>query len=138
MEDIMYIQGFQSITKRDVATAVLTLGAIGGIAFAPEMVGIFAKEEAVSKLGIRILRCECLAFPFMGYTTLAGMFLQNIGQFGRAAAVTSLRQGILFVPLLGLLSLLAGMNGIILAQPIADALAFPIALMIGTGQMKKL
>lgn len=120
-----------------VSTAVLTAAAVGAAAFAPGLVGIFAKEEAVRMLGVRILRYECLALPFMGYTTLAGMFLQNIGQFGRAAAVTTLRQGSLFIPLLVSLSLLMGLHGIVLAQPVADFLAFPIALVITVGQMKK-
>lgn len=120
-----------------VSTAVLSAAAIGAAAFAPALVGIFAKEEAVCMLGVRILRCECLALPFMGYTTLAGMLLQNIGQFKRAAAVTTLRQGSLFIPLLVSLSLLMGLNGIVLAQPAADLLAFPIAIMITAGQMKK-
>lgn len=119
------------------ATAVLTAVAAGAAAFAPGLVGIFAKEEAVRMLGVEILRCECLALPFMGYTTLAGMLLQNIGQFGRAAAVTTLRQGSLFFPLLAVFSLCMGLHGIVLAQPAADILAFPIAFVITAGQMKK-
>ena len=119
-----------------VATVVLTLGAACGIIFAPLMVGVFAKEESVCLLGIKILRYECFAFPMMGYTTVAGMFLQNIGRFGRAAMVTSLRQGILFIPLLILLPRLAGLKGVILVQPIADFLAFPIAFMFTTRQLK--
>ena len=119
-----------------VATVVLTLGAACGIIFAPFMVGVFAKEESVCLLGTKILRYECLAFPMMGYTTVAGMFLQNIGRFGKAAMVTSLRQGILFIPLLMLLPRLAGLKGVILVQPIADFLAFPIAFMLATRQLK--
>lgn len=121
-----------------VTTLVLTLGAVCGSLFAPQLVGIFEQEEAVYAMGIRILHCECLAFPLIGYTTMAGMFLQNIGQFGRASAVTSLRQGLLFIPLLMLASRLSGIDGIILVQPLADVLAFPIALILAAGQLKKM
>ncbi len=119
-----------------VSTVVLIVLAAGTAAFAPKLVALFAKEKAVCMLGTRILRWECAALPFMGYTTIAGMFLQNIGQFGKAAAVTSLRQGILFIPLLILLPKVMGLEGLIGAQPLADLLAFPIAVIIGTGQMK--
>lgn len=113
-----------------ISTILLTLTAISAAVFAPELVGAFSDQETVCTMGIKILRYECLAFPFMGYTTLAGMFLQNIGQFPKAATVTSLRQGILFIPLLVIFPRFWELTGIMLVQPAADLLAFPIALMI--------
>lgn len=121
-----------------VSTIMLLIAAMGAAVFAPKLVNIFAEEKAVCTLGARILRWECVALPFMGYTTLAGMFLQNVGQFGRAAIVTSLRQGILFIPILIILPRFLGLEGVIAAQPLADLLAFPIAVIIGTRQMKRL
>ena len=129
-------RGFYFCVK--ISTIALMIAEIGAVAFAPELVGVFTGEEAVCILGTRILRYECVVLPFMGYTTLAGMFLQNIGQFGRASTVTSLRQGILFMPLLLTLPQFMGLTGIILVQPTADLLAFPIALVIGERQIKSL
>lgn len=128
-------RGFRFCVK--IATITLSMmGLVVGI-FAPGLVGIFGREASVCRLGIRILRLECMALPFMGYTTLAGMLLQNIGQFGKAAVVTSLRQGILFLPLIAILPSLFGMTGVMLVQPLADLLAFPVALVIGEKQIKK-
>ena len=121
-----------------VSTIVLTTLAIGAVIFAPGLFFLFAKEKAVCMVGTKILRWECVALPFMGYTTIAGMFLQNVGQFGKAATVTSLRQGILFIPLLLILPVFMGIDGVIAAQPVADLLAFPIAVIIGEKQMKRL
>lgn len=121
-----------------VSTIMLLIAAMGAAVFAPKLVNIFAEEKAVCTLGVRILRWECVVLPFMGYTTLAGMFLQNVGQFGRAAIVTSLRQGILFIPILIILPRFLGLEGVIAAQPLADLLAFPISVIIGTRQMKRL
>lgn len=121
-----------------VSTIVLLIVAAGTAVFAPELVHIFTKEEAVCSLGIKILRWQCVAIPFMGYTTIVGMFLQNIGQFGKAAVVTSLRQGILFLPFLIVLPVFLGMEGVVAAQPLADLFAFPVAFLIGTRQMKNL
>lgn len=121
-----------------VSTLVLIILAFGTAVFAPRLVDLFVEEKAACMLGTQILRWECVALPFMGYTTLAGMFLQNIGQFGKAAAVTSLRQGLLFIPLLIVLPRFLGIEGVIGAQPLADLFAFPIAVIIGTRQMKRL
>ena len=121
-----------------ISTIVLIILAIGAAIFAPGLVHLFAKEKAVCMVGAKILRWECVALPFMGYTTIAGMFLQNVGQLGKAAAVTSLRQGILFIPLLFILPAFIEIDGLITAQPLADLLAFPIAVLIGGKQMKRL
>lgn len=51
-------------------------------------------------MGVRILRYQCISAPFLGYYTIVGMLLQNIGKFFQATLVTVARQGLFFMPLL--------------------------------------
>ena len=56
------------------------------------------------------------------------MLFQSIGQNRTATLLSSLRSGLLFIPALLILSTAFGLTGVQMAQPVADALAFFIAL----------
>ena len=119
-------KGFEFCVK--VTTCILLL--IAGIGFlnAEVLVNVFTDDKIVIENGLKILRFSCIAIPFMGYTTMKGMLLQNIGKFGKATLVTSLRQGILFPVFVLALPLLWGIEGVMWAQPIADIAAFCVVL----------
>ena len=113
----------------DSSYALVMMGII--LPFAPELLGIFSKEEAVLKIGIKILRIQSISFPILGWVIVSGMFLQNIGRFKRATLVSAARQGICFFPLAAILPYFFVLWGIALIQPLADIGTFLIALPLG-------
>lgn len=113
----------------DSLYALVMMGII--LPFAPELLGIFSKQETVLKIGIKILRIQSISFPILGWVIVSGMFLQNIGRFKRATLVSAARQGICFFPLAAILPYFFGLWGIALIQPSADIGTFLIALPLG-------
>lgn len=97
--------------------------------FATPVVELFRKDDAVlTAIATRVLRYSCISLPFLGWYTMTTMFLQNIRKTVSATLVATARQGILFLPLLYILQALLGLDGVELAQPMADILSFAIAV----------
>lgn len=106
--------------------------------FSRGLMGCFTEQEDVIDAGVRILRSQCISVPFLGYYTIVGMLLQNIGRFFHATLVTVARQGIFFIPALLILFFLMGERGVIIAQPVADICAFLLTLPLGIKAMSTL
>jgi len=67
-----------------------------------------------------------LLFPFIGFQVIGAGFFQSIGK-ARPSIILSLSRQVLFlIPLILLLPLIMGINGIWIAFPIADFLAITI------------
>lgn len=105
--------------------------------FARPILYAFLPEEQTCALGTTFLRIACLAVPFNAVNFFAGFTLQAIGHGGTSTALTICRQGALNIPLMFLLERALGMNGIVLAQPIAEMVMLPIFLVIYAQVMKR-
>lgn len=92
------------------------------------IVSLFTTDLQTVKLGVLILKYQCISIPIMGWIIMSGMFLQNIGLLKKATIVSAARQGILFIPLAIILKYLFGIYGIMLVQPLADIGTFLISL----------
>lgn len=90
----------------------------------PMVIQIFQDSPLVIEIGTRALQLQCLALFFQPLGTMTEMQLQMAGRKVGAALLSSLRSGLLFIPLLLILSHTRGLNGIQEAQPIANILAF--------------
>ncbi len=116
------------------STGILTVAAIGGFVFAPQLIALFSDDPAVIPIGTVSLRLQCLGLPFMGFYTSGNMMLQTVGCVGRASFLSMARQGIFFIPLVlflpWLFSVLAvsPLLGVQLAQPLADILSFVVSV----------
>lgn len=105
----------------------LTCAIIFLLPFSSMVMNLFTNNFEIITTGKIILRIQCITVLFLGYYTMAGMFLQNTGKFVSAAVVTSSRQ-IFYIPLLLLLPGILGLQGIILAQALADLAAFVLCI----------
>ena len=113
-----------------IGTVFLTAASVLLYLFARPLTGIFTTDEAVLAAGCAILRYQCFALPLLGYYAVSSMYMQNIGKYGRALIISVSRQGFCFIPLVLLLPRLWGVTGLYLAQPLADALSFVIAIAV--------
>lgn len=85
--------------------------------------GAFLNNPEVAVLGGRMIFAGCLSGPVFGLFYLSTTFLQATERAALATVTSLLRQGIVLIPLLLLLNTLAGLDGIIYAQSIADYVA---------------
>lgn len=114
-----------------VKVAFVFLVIAGAIAFlfAPEVILLFTKKDPeVLEIGVLALRLQCIVLPLNSFITLANMMLQTMGRAVPATVVAMARQFLCFLPVLFIAVPLLGLLGIQLTQPLADLLAFGIAV----------
>lgn len=112
-----------------VATGFLLVISAAGIAFAPQVVALFrAEDAALVSIGAATLRWQCAAFPLVGLFTATGMLFQNIRMTGPATLFSVTRNGLFFLPAILLLPIWFGLQGVQMAQGVADMLTFLLAV----------
>lgn len=112
-----------------VGTGFLLFISALGFAFAPQIVALFRAEDPVLvSIGATTLRWQCAAFPLVGLFTATGMLFQNIRMTGPATLLSICRNGLFFLPALLLLPLWLGLQGVQMAQAVADALTFILSV----------
>lgn len=112
-----------------VGTAFLLVISAVGIVFAPQVVALFRAEDPVLiEIGAVTLRWQCAAFPLVALFTATGMLFQNIRMTGPATLLSICRNGLFFLPAILLLPLWLGMQGVQMAQAVADVLTFLLSI----------
>ena len=66
------------------------------------------------------------------------MLFQSIGKSGRAILLASMRSGLIFIPVIIVLSGIFGAFGIQIAQSVSDVISFPAAVPIVLVFLKRL
>lgn len=112
--------------------------AVVGIFISGNLVGIFRDDPQVIQIGTVALRFQLAALFFQPLTIFASMLFQSIGENRSATFLSMLRSGLLFVPLIIVLSKIMGLLGIQMAQTLADVIAFVITLPLTIRFLKKL
>lgn len=126
-------EGFYFCIKAGVI--FLTICAIIGYAFAPEIVSWFRKDDSlVIEIGASALRWQLITLPIGTWVILCNMMLQTIRIPGRALILSSARQGLFFIPLILILPHFLGLQGVEMCQAVSDfcsfLLAFPLTVPI--------
>ncbi|MBU1976065.1 MAG: MATE family efflux transporter [Nanoarchaeota archaeon] len=106
------------------------------IIFARQIFGVFSNDSALIDMGVRATRIIALLFPVIGYHIVAGSVYQSLGKAKPAFILSILRQVILLVPFVLLLPLFFGLDGIWIAYPVSDGLAFVITWLMLRRQMR--
>ena len=113
------------------ATVLLIIVSIVLYLNAPALIKVFRDDPDVVRIGAQALRYQIMAMPFLGWVIVANMFLQNIRKVVPASIVAMARQGIVFLPLLFILSHYFELTGLELTQPISDIITFAISIPFG-------
>ena len=109
------------------ATAVTTFGFLVGILIPDLVVAIFTSDAELIELSARGLRVTVLFFPIIGFQMVAANFFQSIGMAGKAIFLSLSRQLLILLPLLLILPLFYGVDGVWYSMPVSDFLASLIA-----------
>lgn len=139
-------QGFQPISafnygagiKRRVKEAfkkglfgsvmMLFIAGVPTYIFAPELVGFMRNDPDVILIGTRALRLLCIAQMSIPLSMMIEMGFQSTGQKMLASVSSSLRSGIIFIPVLWVMAKTRGLSGIQEAQPLSFVITFFICL----------
>ena len=95
--------------------------------FAEPLVRVFINEPATVALGTDFLRIMCLAVPLMIYSFQMSFTFQAMGMGRQSLFLSSLRQGLVNIPLLFLMNMWFGLYGIVWTQLISDSLTAVIS-----------
>ncbi len=98
-----------------------------GLLFSNNLIGLFRDDPMVIQIGTLSLKLQLLALFFHPLTICSNMLFQSIGENKKATFLSMLRSGILFLPILMILTHFFGLFGVQSAQAIADVLAFFIS-----------
>ncbi len=109
------------------STGMMAVMAVIGFVFSEPIIRIFRNDPDVITVGIPALRMQCAALLFMPLCLSGNMLFQSIGKSGRAILLSSIRSGLLFIPVLLITSRLFGIPGIQMSQALADTLSGLIA-----------
>ena len=106
-----------------LAMVMTTLCFIFGMFFPKTAVSIFTHDKELVELSAKALRINVLVFPIVGFQMIATNFFQSLGMVKKSVFLSLSRQILFLLPLLYLLPLWFGANGVWMSFPISDALA---------------
>ena len=98
--------------------------------FAEPIVRIFINESATVDMTTNFLRIMCLAVPLMITNFQMSFTFQAMGMGKESLLLSSLRQGLINIPLLFLMKYLFGLYGIVWTQLVSDVLTTVISFIV--------
>lgn len=96
--------------------------------FTEQILKVFIDSPEVVEQGIIVLRALMVSSPVIGIMFIFNFTFQSMGRAIPSLMLAVSRQGFVFFPLILLFRAMFGLQGIVLAQPIADLIAIFIAI----------
>lgn len=117
----------------------LLIIAVPAFYFSEDIVAIFRGNNPIAlEIGKRAMRLQILTFPVMSWVVMSNMMLQTMGRVVSATVLAIARNGLTFLPAVLLLPLILGLEGVLLAQSVADVLALLISIPITLRVLREL
>lgn len=117
-------------------TIIAMIGFLAVEFFPETIIRMFNNEASVVTLGTKAIRIWFICLPVLGMQIMAANYFQCIGKIKIASILNLLRQVIILIPIILILSSLIGLDGIFIAVPIADFSAFIITLVLFIKSLK--
>lgn len=119
-------------------TIIAVIGFLAVEIFPETIIKMFNSEKDVVALGTKAIRIWFICLPLLGAQIMMANYFQCIGKIKVASVLNLLRQVIILIPMILLLSTVIGLDGIFMAVPIADFTAFVITIYLFMKAIKKL
>ena len=120
-----------------LATVVVSLATFISVVFPRQAAGLFTHDEALLTMAAHDLRVmNCLMF-IVGFHMITTNLFQCLGMVGKSIFLSLIRQLIYLVPLMYLLPLLMGGEGVWWSIPVSDLLSFITALLMRASLLRK-
>ncbi|MDE6149639.1 MAG: MATE family efflux transporter [Ruminococcus sp.] len=109
------------------------------ILFPSQIIAQFTKNDLqMIEIGAKSLRANGISFMLFGFHTVYSSLFLALGKVRQGFILGACRQGICFVPVILLLPMVWGLNGILYVQPIGDVLSAIITVFMAIPLHKKL
>lgn len=112
------------------ATCVTTSGFLVAELVPGPCVRLFTTDATLIDLSVRGLRIIMFTFPIVGYQMVITNFFQSIGKAGVSIFLSLSRQMLFLLPLLFVLPMRYGADGVWYSMPVSDAIAAAVTLAI--------
>lgn len=99
--------------------------------------GLFTSEQELLELGSRALRIMVVMFPLLGLHNIASVYFQAVGKGLPSLFLSLLREVMLFIPLVIVLSGYLGLEGVWISRPLSDFLAFVVTGILVVWELKE-
>lgn len=150
------VQGFQPIAgynygakhygrvKQSLKTATFTALAVSlvGYAFmmlAPRLaIGMFTSDETLLASSARVLRIMVLFIPFAAVQITGSTYFQAVGKGTQSLLLGLSRQFILLIPIVVVLPMFIGVDGVWMAFPIADSVSTALTVTLLSREIRRL
>ena len=109
------------------ATLIALLIFILIFTFTDTLVGVFTSDEELIALSVPAMRKSFLATPLLAFSLIGSAYFQAIGKPKPALLLALSKQGIFLIPLVFLMPIFFGLEGIWFAFPLADTGAAAIS-----------
>ncbi len=121
-----------------LSTAIATF--FGALYFTwPELfINIFSREHELVALGTEALRIMVIMFPVIGAQVVFTVYFQATGKGMPSLLLSILREVLLFIPLMLIMSGLFGLDGIWASRPLSDLLAFLVTFVLISRELRQL
>ena len=97
--------------------------------YAKQIIQLFTETDAeMIKVGSLCLISQCISMPLSAWVIVVNMLYAALGRPVGAIFLGITRQGVCFIPVLFILPALFGLNGLAVAQGVADLLSFLITI----------
>ena len=95
---------------------------------ARQLIMLFNQNEVIIDYGASLLRSQSILFPAFGLCYMMTITYQTIGDSRYGLFLSTIRQGLFYVPLILILPHFMGVEGIYAAQPCADILTLVVCI----------
>lgn len=113
------------------STVFCVIFGAGMVLFSTNVISQFTKDDIeMINIGQRAVCANGFSFILFGFYTVYSSLFLALGKGKEGFILGACRQGICFVPIILLLPMIWGINGIVYAQPISDAISFIIAVLM--------
>lgn len=109
------------------------------VLFPAQIISQFTKNDLnLIEIGAKALRANGISFMFFGFHTVYSSLFLALGKGKEGFILGACRQGICFVPVICILPIFLGINGILYAQPIADLITVVVTVGMAVPLQKRL
>lgn len=118
--------------------AIASVGYIVILTLAPQIVGLFSKDDiALTQLTVHALVTFLAVLPIIGFQIVGANYFQAVGKPVHSTILSLSRQVLIFIPLLLILPNHYGIEGVWITAPIADVLAVMLTAAFLLFELKK-
>jgi len=121
-----------------ISTTIAAFFGVVYFAWPGLFISIFSRDQELIDLGSQALRIMVIMFPVIGAQVVFTVYYQAVGKGMPSLLLSILREVLLFIPLMLIMSGLFGLDGVWVSRPLSDLLAFLVTFILISRELKRL